>query len=245
MREPAIIIGGLGDSGVHNQRIEQTRARLKQGRQYKDLSTIMVCPTRGSIPARVVESWLNLMSPMNNGFVRMFIERMEVGDAYNIAVETILAHPQLKDFKYMLTVEEDNLPPADGLLRLLEAICDCDKPCKEHFAQVAGLYFTKGEGGQPMIYGNPRTVLKFEPQVPVPNAVQECNGTGMGFTLYHLGLFRDKAIPKPWFKTVQENGAQGTQDLYFMGAVRRAGYRIASDNRVTVGHYDDSTGVIW
>ena len=63
-------------------------------------------------------------------------------------------------------------------------------------------------------------------------------------------LFRDEKIPKPWFKTVQEfdaskGAAQGTQDLYFMANCRRAGHRIASDNRVAVGHYDHNTGQTW
>src|SRR5262245_23538556 len=169
----------------------------------------MVVPTRGVIPARVVESWMGLMSPMNNPFVRMFISGMEVGDAYNAAVDTILAHPVLSKFPYMLTVEEDNLPPPDGLLRLLESMDD--------YAAVGGLYWTKGEGGQPMIYGDPKAILAFQPQVPIPDRVQECNGLGMGFTLFRLDTFRDKKIPRPWFKTVQEwspdkGGRVGTQD---------------------------------
>jgi hypothetical protein len=218
------------------------RKRLKEGKQYKDLSTVCVIPTRGSVPARVVESWWNLMTPMNNRFIRMFVQGMEVGSAYNQAVEIILAHPFLKDFKYMLTLEDDNMPPPDGLLKLYEHI--------EEYAIVAGLYFTKGEAGQPMIYGNPKGMLSFEPQVPRVDAIQECNGTGMGFTLFRMELFRDERIPKPWFKTVQEwtpqgGTAMGTQDLYFMGSVRKAGYRIASDNRVKVGHLDPESGMVW
>src|SRR4051812_39262464 len=249
-REPQIIIGGTLDAGFNNADIERTRTRLKKGKQYKDLSTIMVVPTRDKIPARVVENWMGLMPPMNNRFLRLFVSGMEVGDAYEAAVETIIAHPILKDFKYMLTVEEDNMPPPDGILRLLETICDCDKPCKDHYVQVAGLYFTKGIEGQPMIYGDPKAIMGFQPQVPRPEQVQECNGTGMGFTLFHLGLFKDKKLKKPWFKTVQsyspESGAaQGTQDLYFMGNIRRLGYRIASDNRVKVGHYDYENNEVW
>ena len=71
----------------------------------------------------------------------------------------------------------------------------------------------------------------------------------MGFTLFDLNIFRDERIERPWFKTLSEwdpvNGAQmGTQDLHLMAKVRRAGYKIASDNRVKVGHVDE-TGRIW
>ena len=239
--EPTIIIGG-DIQGVHHQSPGKTRKRIKDGKAYRDLSTVMVCPTRGVIPARVVESMMNMVPLMNQAFVRMFIEGMEVAAAYNAAVNTILNHPVLQNFRYMLTFEEDNMPPPDGLHRLFENI--------DEYAIVAGLYFTKGDGGQPMIYGDPKGVMTFQPQVPRPNAIQECNGTGMGFTLFDMNLFRDPAIPQPWFQTLNdwtpEGGARvGTQDLFFMGNARRAGYRIASDNRVKVGHYDHQNRIVW
>lgn len=240
MTNPQIIIGG--DPGFHNKSLKKSAERIKEGKGYRDLSTICVVPTRGVIDVLVVERWMSMMLPMNQRFVRLFIRGMEVGDAYNAAVETILGNPGLADFKYMLTLEEDNTPPPDGLLKLYESM--------DEYAIVGGLYFTKGEGGQPMIYGDPKAVLGFQPQVPRVNQVQECNGLGMGFTLFDIDLFRDKRIEKPWFRTVQQwdpmTGAEaGTQDLHFMSKVRKAGYRIASDNRVKVGHVDTTTGVIW
>jgi len=81
-----------------------------------------VVPTRGLISARVVENWMGLMTPMNNAFMRLFVSSMEVGDAYNAAVELILGHEALSKFKYLLTLEEDNMPPPDGLLKLYESI---------------------------------------------------------------------------------------------------------------------------
>lgn len=249
MSEPQIIITGK-EEGLNNSAIEAATERLLAGRQYKDMSILCVIPTRGVIPARVVESWWSLMTPMNNRFHRMIISGMEVGDAYQQAVDLLLTNEYLKDFKYLLWLEEDNAPPADGLLKLLESICDCKVPCRDHFVQVAGLYWTKGHGtGQPMIYGDPKGLMTFQPQVPLMDTVQECNGTGMGFTLLHAGVFRDKKyreISTPagskepvWFKTVNspEEGL-GTQDLYQMSRLRKAGFRIASDNRVRVGHYD-------
>lgn len=238
--EPTIIIGG--DIGVHNKQPAKTRKRIKDGKAYRDLSTVMVVPTRGMIPDRVVQSWFDMVPMMNQAFVRMFIARMEVAAAYNAAVNTILNHPALQNFKYMLTVEEDNMPPPDGLHRLFESI--------DQYAIVAGLYYTKGDNGQPMIYGDPKGMLTFQPQVPRVNQVQECNGTGMGFTLFDMNLFRDEKIPQPWFRTLSEwtpeGGARvGTQDLYFMGNARKAGYRIASDNRVKVGHYDPVNRIVW
>lgn len=241
--EPTIILGAY-EGGRHNQDPAASEKRIKGGRAYRDLSTVCVIPTRGVIPARAVETWWGLITPMNQAFTRIFVSGMEVGEAYNQAIQTILDHPVISKWKYVLTLEEDNLPPPDGLLKLYENI-------ERYPAGLGGLYWTKGEGGQPMIYGDPADPqLNFRPQVPMPDAVQECNGLGMGFTLFKLDVFRDPKIPKPWFKTVEEwspeKGAQlGTQDLYWYGNARRAGYKIACDTRVRVGHLDPQTGMVW
>jgi hypothetical protein len=238
--EPSIILGHA--PGVHNLDLEASAARIRRGKGYRDLSTVCVIPTRGKVDSRVVESWWSLMPPMNQPFVRLVVRGMEVADAYNSALENVLAHPQLKDWKYVLTLEEDNMPPPDGLLRLYESIDD--------YAAVGGLYWTKGEEGQPMVYGKPGQVPMFAPQVPEPDTVVECNGLGMGFTLFRLDMYRDEAIPRPWFKTLQEwspggGGKAATQDLYFFENARRAGHRVACDTRVRVGHIDCSTDTVW
>lgn len=229
------------EPGRHNSQMQQSLARLEKGGSYRDLSTICVIPTRGVIPAKVCTALWNLQSPMNQPFFKFTVEGKEVGQAYNEAVEMILANEQLSKWKYLLTVEEDNLPPPDGLLRLVE---NMDK-----FDAIGGLYWTKGCGGQPMIYGDVKAMPKdFKPQPPIPDSIQPCNGLGMGFTLFRIAMF--KKIEKPWFKTLQEyQPGQGaklmTQDLFFFEKAGRAGFRFASDNRVKVGHLDVSTGEIW
>jgi hypothetical protein len=235
MKQPTILLGG--SEGFHNGSIGDDDLSK---RIYKDASTVVVIPTRGQVSARVIETWWALMTPMNHPFVRMFVEGMEVGHAYQQAVETILAHPMLKGFKYMLTLEEDNMPPPDGLLRLLESV--------KGYAAVGGLYWTKGPDGQPMVYGTPGDVPEYAPRVPEPEKLQECNGLGMGFTLFDLDVFR--SVEPPWFVTMQEYdrvaGARAmTQDLYCFDKLRKAGHKIACDTRVRVGHYDKTSGVIW
>lgn len=239
MPVPQIVMGT--SPGVHNLDPEASAARIERGKGYRDLSTVCVIPTRGKIDARVVESWWALGTPMNQLFMRVMMKNMEVADAYNAAIEMILEHPVLQTWKYVLTLEEDNMPPPDGLMKLYESIDD--------YACIGGLYWTKGPGGQPMIYGKPGSVPMFTPQVPEPEKVVECNGLGMGFNLFPMDLFRDDRIPRPWFKTLQEYGPNGatamTQDLYFFENVRKAGYKIACDTRVRVGHYDDREDIVW
>ncbi len=222
-------------AGFHNND-PKSKERLEKSKSYKDLSTICIIPTRGVIPAKVVQSWWSLMSPMNQKFTRMFMVGMEVGEAYQQAIEGILAHPELSKWKYILTLEEDNCPPPDGLLKLLE---NMDK-----YDAIGGLYWTKGEGGQPMCYGKPSEMPRnFVPFPPTPNDVTECNGLGMGFTLFRTAMFKDPKLTKPWFKTEQSytpgvGSSAFTQDLYFFNKARELGYKMACDSRVLVGQYD-------
>ena len=181
MSQPTII---TPEGGFHNKDLKQARTRLLKGNTYKDVSTICVIPTRGVIPARVLQSWFSLIAPMNQKFQRIFMTHMEVGEAYEQAVAFILANPELSTWKYMLTLEEDNMPPPDGLLKLLEAIESGP------YDAVGGLYWTKGPEGQPMCYGQKGVLpLNFIPQVPPADIIHPCNGLGMGFTLFRLSIF--------------------------------------------------------
>jgi hypothetical protein len=130
--------------GIHNTNPD-TNKRLERSKSYKNLSTVIISPIVGDINPIVVQSWMGLMRPMNQQvFGPIFVQGFEVGEAYNNAIEMILSNPTLKDFKYLCTLEHDNLPPPDGLLKLYESI--------EQFDVVSGLYWTKGEEGQPMIH---------------------------------------------------------------------------------------------
>lgn len=230
--------------GKQNADLEAANKRLTASRSYRDLSTIIVTPTRGgrSLCPRFVSAMLGLMRPMNQKcFGPVFMSGMEVGQAFNSAVEMILGHPELSKFKFMFTVEDDNIVAPDCLLRLYESMRDYDV--------VGSLYWTKGEGGQPMIYGNPHeSPINFVPQKVQSGTVQRCNGTGMGATLFKLDLFRK--LPPPWFETKQEwdpnKGAKCyTQDLYFYEKVVRSGGKIAVDTRVKTGHLDIENNHVW
>ena len=240
MSKPAIYMPD--NTGLHNA--SDYVSRLEKEKTYRDLSTIIVCPTRGMIPARIVQSWQGLIRPMNQKVLGpIFMEGMEVGEAYNQVIQMILENPELSKFKFILTLEEDNAPPADGLIKLYESIDDYDG--------VGGLYWTKGEGGQPMCYGDPRVMpLNFIPQIPPPDTVTPCNGLGMGFTLFRLEMLKDKRFEYGhWFKTKQEmtpeGGIQMTQDLWFSQKARELGYKFACDARVRVGHYDAVNQIMW
>jgi len=227
------------------------RIELIHGSTYKDCSTVIVIPTRGQVDTRVVQTWQSLLAPMNQKRAIIFARGHEVGIAYDTMIKNILANPDLAKWKYILTLEDDNLVPADAHIRLLESIE------AGPFDAVGGLYFTKGDINMPMAYGDPAEfaatgVLDFRPR-DIVKAIQggnvvEVNGIAMGCSLYRMDLFRE--FEPPWFVTVSDvipdKGPQAfTQDLYFCERARRKGKRFATDCRVKVGHLDINTQLVY
>ena len=238
--EPRILVGET--IGLNNSNLEESIQRVDKSKMYEDQSTIIICPTRGIFPTRVVQSWMKLMKPMNQQVAGpIFAEAMKVDAAYETLISYILDNDHLNKYKYILTIEEDNLPPSDGLLKLYKSMGEYDV--------VGGLYWVKGENGFPMIYGNPENgPTDFKPQIPKSGELQEANGLGMGFNLFRLDMFRH--IPRPWFETVQEKSEEGletglTQDMYFYRKAKKAGYKFACDNKIIVGHLDSKTDIIY
>src|SRR6266576_6266557 len=141
-QEPLII--SSYNSGKHNADLEQTISRLDQELSWADLSTIMITPTSvgvdtskltkeeleqlgrllkragtslsGGIHPKIVAAWESMIIPPNNRFVRLTAVGLEVGEAYSRCIESILAHPDLSTWKYILTRVHDNAMPPDGFI---------------------------------------------------------------------------------------------------------------------------------
>ena len=228
------------------------RVDILHGSTYRDNSTIVIVPGRDEmIHHRVFQTWQNLMPLMNQKRTFVFIIGHEVGVAYNNAIQHILQDPELSKWKYILTLETDNLVPPDAHIQLLKTLDD------GKYDGVSGLYWTKGDVNMPMAYGDPEMfratgVMDFIPRdVREPLAkgdVMEVNGIAMGCSLYRLDLFRE--VPPPWFVTVAKFapgvGIQlATQDLNFCEKARRLGKRFAVDMNVRVGHIDVRDGTVY
>lgn len=227
--------------GRNNAELEESIVRVDRSKMYEDLSTIIICPTRGTFPTRVVQSWMKLQKPMNQNVAGpIFAESMKVDVAYESLIEYILGNDYLKNFKYILTIEEDNMPPSDGLLNLYKSMEDYDV--------VSGLYWGKGEDGFPMIFGDVNKPGDYSPQKPEINTVQEANGLGMGFNLFKLDMF--KKLSQPWFKTEEGkdefgNDRMATQDIFFYKKAQAEGFKFACDTNILVGHYDSRTDIVY
>jgi hypothetical protein len=225
--------------------LDATAARLTREGAWKKQRVIHVIPSSNTIPAKVYVSHRGLITPPNQPYVPLLIEGAEVGAAYEAALDAILGNPTLREFEYLLTIEHDNTPEPTGLLKLIKHM-----EAHPEFAIISGLYYTKGEGGVAQIWGDVKDpVPNYRPQVPRPGEIMECYGTGMGFALYRMSMFRElheKKVPRPWFKTVAGAEGVGTQDLYFhQNVARPRGFRCAVACDVLVGHYDPVTSIVW
>ena len=232
--------------GYHNEDLAAASERLTREGSWKKQRIVYVIPGGDKICAEAYLSHRSLIFPPNQAMVPFYIKNAEVGSAFQAHIDHVLTSP-LREFEYLFTIEHDNIPQPNHVLKLLEAM-----ETHPELSAISGLYWTKGYGGAPQIWGDKNDpVENYRPQRPVPNKVIECWGIGMGFCLYRMEMFRkleEKKVPKPWFKTVgksSEDQGMGTQDLYFWGRVAHPnGFRCGVDCSVKVGHIDDK-GMIW
>ena len=230
------------------------RMETLNGMTYKKSNTIIVVPMREPyLHVRFHQALSALMSPPNQQRAILFAVGHEVGHAYNQMIMNILSDPVMNQWQYVLTIEDDNLPPPDAHIRLLESI-DADGG----YDAVGALYWTRGDVQMPMCYGDPEEykktgVLDFRPR-DVREAVKNkwlvpCNGLAMGCTLWRMELFRE--LGYPWFVTVSDKAPDSkgfecfSQDLYFCRRAKMAGKRFACDCRVKMPHIDWRTGIAY
>ena len=229
------------ENGIHNSDLSKSGSRIIKGGSWKKQRVIMLIPAGDSIPTKVYLSHCSLIFPPNQGSYRMAAIGMEVGEAFSNSINDIINHSELGSWEYILTIEHDNIPPNDGLIKLIKRMEE-----NPQYSCIGGLYWTKGEGGVPQIWGDKKDpIINFRPQPPVPGQLVECWGTGMGFNLWRMSMFKDVKLRRPWFKTVAGKEGVGTQDLYFWADANKYGYRCAIDCDVLVGHFDKENDVIW
>jgi hypothetical protein len=226
--------------GVHNQDLENTASRLHKQGIWDNLNTVMFTPAGQVLPTYTAIAWESLHRPPNTPTARLFSLDQEVGFAYSEIIKVILEHEVLSSWKYLLTMEHDNIPPPDGLIQLLARMQD-----NPDLSAVSGLYFTKGKDGYAQIWGKPNE-KHFCPQPPATDgSLVECRAIGMGFALFRLEMFKDERLPRPWFQTKADATGTRTHDLNFWDTATDLGYRCAVDCGCRVGHVDVANRTVW
>jgi len=110
---------------------------------------LVATPTRGDVRMEWVAARYNQIIPTNwsktdmiqymNGYIPL---RYTVADAQNMAVKACLDG----GFEWLMLIEDDTMPPADGFVRFTEYMDKGDIPV------VSGLYFTRSVPPEPMVY---------------------------------------------------------------------------------------------
>lgn len=244
MSKPQIIVQ---DVEGQQRALDSVTDRLIRGGTWKKSRIVVIIPAADMISAQVALSWWNIVFPPNQGVVRIIAQGMEVGDAYSQAIEMILAHPELKNWEYVMTIEHDNLIPADAALKLIEQM-----ELHPEMSAISALYAVKGHGGCFQIWGDINDPnINFRPQVPILDTLMECYGIGMGCALWRMSMLKDDRLDRPLFKTYTGGDGAATQDLKFAMGARKYGYRFGVYTGVRSGHVDitgefgEGKGFVW
>lgn len=221
---------------------------------YQDKSIVCVIPTRGMVDVRVVDSWFKLITPINHKFTKLFMANGDLDNAYNTAIITILNHPELKDRRWVLTMEDDNIPPPDGILKLVDSMLENNN----EFRAISGTYWTKPSRDviehAPIAFGCPDIGEwnMMAPPLTEDGSVVPCCLIPLGFTLIDTNVFRE--LEYPWFKTLEqhdtsrgifEQNVGATPDSYFFQKMWQKNMKIGCRGDIKVGHLDSKTNQIW
>jgi len=188
-----------------------------------------------------------------------------IDDAYNLIVYHALG---VKKTTWLLTIEDDVIPPPDAFKRISEYM-DSEK-----IPIVSGLYYTKSLPAEPLVFrgrGN-GSFYNWELGEKI-----WCDGLPMGFLLIHTSILRwmwdnteeyqihtgekiHRVFETPrniWFdKSGAYQRQEGTQDLYFFdrltewdvlkktgwSKIARKKYPLLCDTNIFCWHIDRMTG---
>lgn len=187
----------------------------------------------------------NLVAPPNTMTVPVAIKGWKRDMARNE-----LARESLRlGAKFALLLDDDNPPPPDALLKLL----DCLEQADDDVALVAGIYVTKRNPPQPLVFMGEGCGPFWKWK---QGQVFECQNIATGCMLVRTDAYR--RIPEPWFMditTPEEGRAAGidvppqalhfemTDDMFFCRKVREAGMKMLAHGGVLPGHWDQQGNV--
>lgn len=196
-------------------------------------------PTTGTIRMEWAAARYGMVIPANysnvsmvqylNGFIPL---RYSIADGQNMIVQEAVKN----NYEYLLLIEHDTIPPADALIRFNQYMRDKKYPV------VSGLYFTRSDPAEPMIYrgrgSSYYTDWKLGDKV-------FCDGVPTGMLLVDMKLMREIYNDSPeyvvntttvrrvfdtpvktWFnpETNSQETLVGTSDLDWCARIIEGGY---------------------
>lgn len=145
---------------------------------------LIATPTAGNVRIEWVQARYGQTVPVNwsqvqiNQFMNSYIPiKYEVGHAQNLIVKAALE----KDFEWLFLLEDDVLLPPDAFIRLNRWMKDEKHPV------VSGLYFSRSEPSEPMIFRNRGTGAYDDFK---QGDLVWADGIPTGCLLIHMGVLR-------------------------------------------------------
>lgn len=211
---------------------------------YRDCSTVFVTPTRSGFIPHHHDAAVRRLAPLQNQRrAYAILPGGEVSDAYNAAVGWMLS--QKEPFEYLFTLEDDNIPPWDAHIVLLDAM-------HEHgLDAIGGLYRGKATGAMHMVWGDPEKgpadLIPRDPTLYMRDkAVMECNAIPTGCSIFKRTLLEELRLEDgTWFRQLATPTGIVGHDLDFCVRARSLGKKIGVHCGVLVGHYDVSEGLCY
>lgn len=203
-------------------------------------------PTLGTVSTEWAVAWRTVAWPTNTVIGIVLEKGKRVAEARNAIVRKALSleNNQL-EVSHIFWLDDDVLPHRDALKALYN----------HHRDIVSGVYFTKEEAAEPLIYSGP--LQGCEPFVP--DKLLPVWGHGSGLTLVAGSVYRRMATEcdlgtdeygnPQWYRTIsgeshvdgnRETVTDATEDLYFCDLAGKLGFQCFVDtSRPAFGwHYD-------
>jgi hypothetical protein len=173
---------------------------------------------------------LVMMNQFMHGYVPI---RYGVADAQNLIVKAAVEG----DFEWLLLIEDDTMPPPDAFVRFNDYMREGEVPV------VSGLYFTKSEPSEPLVYRG--RGVSYYGDWHLGDKVW-CDGVPTGCLLIHMAILREmwqdseeylvhgrvptrrvfEAPANTWWDPEEGEyySATGTSDLQWCTRVMKNGY---------------------
>ena len=208
----------LGTTNTNTGKVAKMRGKKKPPITYRQIlndsgssgyvnKILIATPTLGNVRIEWVNARYGQIIPPNwstvqmtqtmNGYIAM---RWQTADAQNIIVREAIE----KQFEWLLLIEDDTCPPPDAMIRFDEYMRDASVPV------VSGLYFTKSDPSEPLLYRGRGTSYYDEWQMGDKVWV---DGVPTGCLLIRVKLLEAMWKDSPEYVT---NGGQKTRRVFDM-----------------------------
>lgn len=204
----------------------------KEGELFENAQIVIATPSvRSEVPMQFYQAVMAMVLKTREKYPNIKFATLTAGNTYVHQARQNMVDSFLKtEADYMLWIDDDNIPPEDGLIRLLEDKKDI----------VSGLYFKRRPPYEPLIMMKRRQGIGSERRTDIfregATELTEIHSAGFGFILIKREVLEKmRELRMPHFSMKVGLG----EDIWFCIQAQGAGYKIWLDPVVEVGHLGD------